>query len=117
MTEAINSADTSVYDVRDLSTRQQTLQTNFIKNENHITSAREAAEMAKDQASNANKILYELNKEFKNVSDSLESKTSVIGQSKYRAVDLQKRANELATSASNKMASIRGEMLVQNAAF
>ena len=102
------SADTSVSDVRDLAVRQQTLQTGFIKNENRVNSARDAAKTAKGKASNANVELYQLNHEFKNVSTSLESKTAVIGSAKDIAVDLQKRANELATSASNKMANIYG---------
>ena len=43
MDQAISSSDSSVSDVRDLSTRQQDLQTNFIKNENRVSAAREAA--------------------------------------------------------------------------
>ena len=43
MDQAISSSDSSVNDVRDLSTRQQDLQTNFIKNENRVSAAREAA--------------------------------------------------------------------------
>ena len=35
-------------------------------------------------------------------------KTNDIGRAKDLAVDLQRRANELATSASNKMANIYG---------
>jgi hypothetical protein len=49
MDEAILSSDTSVSDVRDLSGRQQSLQTGFIKNENRVNSAREAAVTAKTQ--------------------------------------------------------------------
>ena len=36
-------------------------------------------------------------------------KTNDIGRAKDLAVDLQRRANELATSASNKMANIYGK--------
>lgn len=64
--------------------------------------------IAKKQAKEANSVLYQLNSEFKNVSSSLETKTSVIGSAKDQAVDLQRRANELATSASNKMSNIYG---------
>lgn len=106
MDEAILSSDRSVSDVRDLSARQQSLQTGFIMNENRVNSARDAAVAAKDLASSANAELYQLNAEFKNVSSSLEVKTNDIGRAKDLAVDLQRRANELATSASNKMANI-----------
>ena len=37
-------------------------------------------------------------------------KTNDIGRAKDLAVDLQRRANELATSASNKMANIYGRL-------
>ena len=43
MDEAILSSDRSVSDVRDLSARQQSLQTGFIMNENRVNSARDAA--------------------------------------------------------------------------
>ena len=48
MDEAILSSDRSVSDVRDLSARQQSLQTGFIMNENRVNSARDAAVAAKD---------------------------------------------------------------------
>ena len=48
MDEAILSSDRSVSDVRDLSARQQGLQTSFIMNENRVNSARDAAVAAKD---------------------------------------------------------------------
>ena len=41
-------------------------------------------------------------------------KTNDIGRAKDLAVDLQRRANELATSASNKMANIYGRLLYFN---
>ena len=54
-------------------------------------------------------VLYTLNNEFKNVSGILQEKSDAIGGAKDTAVDLQKRANELANSATNKMASIIGK--------
>ena len=66
------------------------------------------------QASSANAELYQLNSEFKNVSSSLDVKTNDIGRAKDLAVDLQRRANELATSASNKMANIYGKLQPQS---
>jgi hypothetical protein len=62
-----------------LAARQKTLQTDFIKNQNHVASAQKAAEDAKKQASKANAELYKLNIGFKNVSVSLDSKTESIG--------------------------------------
>lgn len=106
MQEAVISSDASIADVRDLAAKQQMLQTSFIKNKNRVGAAKEAAGVAKKQASEANQVLYQLNNEFKNVSSSLVSKTSVIGNAKDFAMDLQKRANELASSASNKLANI-----------
>jgi hypothetical protein len=58
--------------------------------------------------SKANTELYKLNIGFKNVSVSLESKTESIGSAKDRAVDLQQRANALATSASNQLSNLLG---------
>ncbi len=106
MDVAIQSSDKSVTDVTDLAARHQALQTDFIKNENRVNSAREASRSANGKASSANDVLYGLNNEFKNVSMALKSKSDVIGNGKDLAVDLQKRANELANSASNKLASI-----------
>ena len=54
-------------------------------------------------------VLYTLNNEFKNVSGILQEKSDAIGGAKDKAVDLQKRANELANSATNKMSSIIGK--------
>ena len=93
---------------QDLAARQKTIQTDFIKNQNHVASAQKAAEDAKKQASKANTELYKLNIGFKNVSVSLESKTESIGSAKDRAVDLQQRANALATSASNQLSNLLG---------
>ena len=80
-----------------------------------MKSAREAAATAKDRASAANAVLYELNNEAKNVTAVLGEKTGVIGGAKDLAVDLQKRANEVANSATNKLSSIYGEILADDA--
>ncbi len=80
-----------------------------------MKSAREAAATAKDRASAANAVLYELNNEAKNVTAVLGEKTGVIGGAKDLAVDLQKRANEVANSATNKLSSIYGEILAADA--
>ena len=109
MDEAKLSSDTSFSDITDLGGRQQNLQTKFIKNEKRVTSARDAANSALEQASAANAVLYNLNAQFKNVSSSLETKNGVIYSAKDRALDLQRRANELASSASNKITNINGE--------
>ncbi len=108
MDEAIVSSDSSMADVSDLVARHKTLQTDFIKNENRVKAAREAAASAKQKAFTATSVLYQLNNDFKNVSSSLEQKTKVIGSAKDQAVDLQRRANQLATSATNKLRSING---------
>ncbi len=111
MEEAEETANESVLGVADLAARSQPLQTDFIRNEARVKAAREAAAAAKVKASAANAVLYQLNNEFKNVSTSLADKTGLIGGAKDLAVDLQRRANELATSATNKLASIYGPWL------
>ena len=93
-----------------MAARQKTLQTDFIKNQNHVSSAQKAAEDAKKQASKANTELYKLNIGFKNVSVSLDSKTDSIGSAKDRAVELQQMANALATSASNQLSNLLGKI-------
>lgn len=108
MEEAIRSVDQSLMDVQDLARRQQTLQTDFIRNAKRVNNSRDAATKAKNQASEDNTELYNLNLEFKNVSGSLDAKTSSIGSAKDLAVDLQRRASDLATSASNKLTNIQG---------
>ena len=40
MEQATNAADASVVDVRDLTVRQTELQTEYIKNENHVNDAK-----------------------------------------------------------------------------
>eukprot|EP00094_Tigriopus_californicus_P009037 TCALIF_08711-PA protein Name:"Similar to LanB1 Laminin subunit beta-1 (Drosophila melanogaster)" AED:0.08 eAED:0.08 QI:0/0.86/0.81/1/0.86/0.87/16/623/1807 len=107
MDEAIRSVDQSLMDVQDLARRQQSLQTSFIRNAKRVNASRDAATKAKNQASEDNTELYNLNLEFKNVSGSLDAKTNSIGSAKDLAVDLQRRASELATSASNKLTNIQ----------
>lgn len=109
MSGAVNLADTAVAEITDLTMRKSSFQTDFIRNENRVKSAQAAAEAAKDQAASANSELYQLNNGFKNVSSSLEVKISTIGGAKDMAVDLQRRANDLASSASNKLANLFGK--------
>ena len=86
---------------------QNSLQTIYIANENHVKSAQAAAEMAMNKASKANSDLYKLNSDFFDVSARLTEKSGKIGSAKDRAVDLQKRANNLANSASSKLANLQ----------
>jgi len=74
MEKATNAADASVVDVRDLTNRQIDLQTQYIKNENRVNAAQNAAEDAKTQAVAANAELYLLNTGFKNVTTTLTTK-------------------------------------------
>lgn len=113
MEKATNAADTSVTDVGDLAARQQQLQTEYIKNENRVKLAKEAAADAKARAEKANADLYELNNGFKNVSTALDAKTRLIGTAKDLAVDLQRRANTLSNSATNKLANLYGKLAQQ----
>ena len=83
--------------------RQVKLQTDYIANENHVKSAQAAAEEAKTRAREAGDELYVLNDDFREVADTLQAKTASIGTAKDKAVDLQKRANTLANTASNKL--------------
>merc|ERR1711976_398822 len=92
-----------VMDVQGLGLRIQNLQTDYTKNEQRVESATDAALKAKIKANNANTELYQLNNDYKNVSGSLEEKTRTIGGAKDLAIDLQKRANDLAGQASNKL--------------
>ena len=57
MDSATQSSDMFVADVTDLTGRHQALQTDFIKNENRVNAAREAAREAKENASGANQVL------------------------------------------------------------
>ncbi|XP_040566371.1 laminin subunit beta-1 isoform X1 [Lepeophtheirus salmonis] len=106
METAVGSADASFNGVSELAERQKNLQTVFIQNENHVNSAQNAAIQAKNQADSANAELYQLNKGFKNVSESLRGKMNTIGISKDKAIDLQRRASELSTSASSKLGNL-----------
>ncbi|CAB4063911.1 LAMB1 [Lepeophtheirus salmonis] len=90
METAVGSADASFNGVSELAERQKNLQTVFIQNENHVNSAQNAAIQAKNQADSANAELYQLNKGFKN----------------DKAIDLQRRASELSTSASSKLGNL-----------
>ena len=47
---------------------------------------------------------------FKNVSERLAEKTQTIGGAKDLAMDLQKRANDLAAQASNKLSFLSGKL-------
>ena len=68
----------------------------------------EAAEDAKAKAQEANNDLYLLNTGFKNVTDSLEAKTSQVTVAKDKAMNLQRRANALSNSATNKLDNLKG---------
>lgn len=108
---AVYAADNLVINVQDLGHRQRNLQTDYIKNENRVKKATDAALNAKSQADKANTELYQLNNGFKNVSGALATKTSSIGGAKDLALDLQRRANELAAQASNKLSYLSGKFL------
>ena len=70
----------------------------------------DAAEDAKQQALQANNDLYLLNTGFKNVSSTLRAKDDLIGTAKNTAMDLQRRANALSNSATNKLANLYGAL-------
>ena len=112
MDTAVNAADKLVLDVQELALKQRKLQTDYIKNENRVTAATEAALKAKTQADKANTELYQLNNGFKNVSGVLSEKTGTIGGAKDLALDLQRRANELAAQASNKLSFLSGKFYI-----
>ena len=71
----------------------------------------EAAEDAKEKAQEANNDLYLLNTGFKNVSDTLTEKTREVTDAKDKAMDLQRRANLLSNSATNKLDNLKGTFL------
>ena len=106
MEAATGVSDETFQRTEDLLRRQKSLQTAYIANDNHVKSAQTAAEMAMSKANKANADLYKLNADFFNVSASLAAKSEKIGRSKDRALDLQKRANNLANSASSKLSSL-----------
>merc|ERR1711936_1073295 len=68
--------------------------------------AQTVAEGAKRLASKANSDLYALNSKFRTVSESLTQKEAKIGSAKDRALGLQRRANTLSNSASQKLADL-----------
>jgi predicted nucleic acid-binding Zn-ribbon protein len=107
METATLAADESVLNIAELSDRKNSLQTSFIKNENHANSAQNAAVEAKQQGSKAQMQLFRLNTGFKNVSVLVRTKTALIGSARGKAVDLQRRATVLSNSAANKLANIR----------
>ena len=72
----------------------------------------EAAEDAKAKANKANNDLYLLNTGFKNVTDTLEQKTMLVTGAKDTAMDLQRRANALSNSATNKLDNLRGTFIL-----
>ena len=117
MDNAINKADFLVMDVQGLGLRIQNLQTDYTKNEQRVESATDAALKAKIKANNANTELYQLNNDYKNVSGSLEEKTRTIGGAKDLAIDLQKRANDLAGQASNKLNYLSGTRFLPKIGF
>ena len=75
----------------------------------HAVIFTEAAEDAKAKAQEANNDLYLLNTGFKNVSDTLSEKTREVTDAKDKAMDLQRRANLLSNSATNKLDNLKGK--------
>ena len=109
MTEAMAAADASVDAVSELSRRQEELQTKYIKNDNRVRDSKVAADSAKKKAGEADKELYKLNTEFKNVGDNLDSTSRTIGNAKGIALNLQEKANKLANEFSRKLNQLQGE--------
>merc|ERR1711994_881623 len=68
--------------------------------------AQTVAEGAKSLASKANSDLYALNSKLRTVAESLTQKEDKIGSAKDRALGLQRRANKLSNSASQKLADL-----------
>ena len=58
-------------------------------------------------------MLFIFIKGFQNVSEVLAEKTTTIGGAKDLAMDLQKRANDLAGLASNKLSFLSGKFYLQ----
>ena len=112
MSNAVGKADSLVYDVTELMAKQRKLQADYITNENRVKLATDAAIQAKTQADKANTELYQVNNGFRNVSGKLEIKGQSIGGAKDLALDLQKRANNLANFATNKISVIRGKFII-----
>ena len=103
MQDATRISDKTFADTEELMEKQKALQTAYISNENHVKKAQTVAEGAKSLASKANSDLYALNSKFRTVSESLTQKEDKIGSAKDRALGLQRRANKLSNSASQKL--------------
>jgi hypothetical protein len=58
-------------------------------------------------------LIFIFFKGFQNVSEVLAEKTTTIGGAKDLAMDLQKRANDLAGLASNKLSFLSGKFCLQ----
>lgn len=106
MQDATRISDKTFADTEALMEKQKALQTAYISNENHVKKAQTVAEGAKSLASKANSDLYALNSKFRTVSESLTQKEDKIGSAKDRALGLQRRANKLSNSASQKLADL-----------
>jgi hypothetical protein len=103
MQDATRISGKTFTDTQQLMVKQKALQTAYISNENHVKKAQTAADSAKTQAYQANQDLYQLNSKFKQVSESLTQKEGKIGSAKDQALSLQRRANKLSNSASQKL--------------
>ena len=103
MQDATRISDKTFADTEVLMEKQKALQTAYISNENHVKKAQTVADGAKSLASKANSDLYALNSKFRTVSESLTQKEDKIGSAKDRALSLQRRANKLSNSASQKL--------------
>ena len=106
MEVATQLGEDTIRRTEELVKEQKSLQTIYIANENHVKSAQAAAELARNKAIKASNDLYKLNSDFETVSNSLTEKSATIGSAKDRALSLQKRANNLANSASSKLAKL-----------
>lgn len=106
METASRLSEETIRKTESLVAEQKSLQTVYITNEKDVKSAGTAAEAAREKAQNANSALQQLNLDFIKVSDSLDDKSRNIGSAKDRAMDLQRRANKLANSASSKLANL-----------
>lgn len=106
MQDATRISGKTFTDTQQLMVKQKALQTAYISNENHVKKAQTAADSAKTQAYQANQDLYQLNSKFKQVSESLTQKEGNIGSAKDQALSLQRRANKLSNSASQKLADL-----------
>ena len=115
MQDATRISDKTFADTEVLMDKQKALQTAYISNENHVKKAQTVADGAKSLASKANSDLYALNSKFRTVSESLTQKEEKIGSAKDRALGLQRRANKLSNSASQKL--VRPKSYNQNIIF